>query len=499
MRIYIPENLDIFELTHNNPPSFKPYKLDKLCYILHLINAIPLMDKDIQSEDFVPINAKKLQDKIQNYKKYLNYLEHDLQIIESDNHYVVGEKSKGFRFIEEYRTPVKSMQVEDFTFRNKLKAHKNRKVESVKHLDFLTKWFNDNLQIDYDYINDFLVEEHNLKMKDKAFWEYDRVRKKYKHPTNQMIHAQMSAQRLKWQDYNLMLDDNVYRFHTNLTNMPSRIRNAVTYDGQKLISLDIKNSQPYLSTILLSRDFWIVQKFEPNKNNSLSIAFDEPQSRYFSSFNKIKKVFNEIESDKLNISQINIHNNDSYIMLGEIPQSLIDNEFQHYIDLVVSGKLYEFLADAFQQELGIELKDRKEVKAAVFQVLFTSNQFKGQAEAAPKRLFEQKFKEVYDVFSKIKKKDKTLLPRLLQSIESHLMINIIAKRISEEYPEAPIYTIHDSISTAEEYVDVVEQIMKEELTKAIGHPPTIKQEVWCKSNMIKHLEKLKQKAFAVAS
>jgi len=186
-------------------------------------------------------------------------------------------------------------------------------------------------------------------------------------------------------------------------------------------------------------------------------------------------------------------------MLGEIPQSLINNEFQHYIDLVVSGKLYEYLKEAFLKELGIELQDRKEVKAAVFQVLFTSNQFKGQAEAAPKRLFEQKFKEVYNVFAKIKRKDKSLLPRLLQSIESHLMINVIAKRISVEYPLAPIYTIHDSISTTEEYVDVVKQIMIEELTKAIGHPPTIRPEVWCKSNMIKHLEGLKQKAFAVAS
>ncbi len=499
MRLYLPDNLDIFELTHNNPPSFKPYKLDKLCYILHLINAIPLMDKDIQYEDFVPINAKKLQEKIQNYKKYLDYLEHDLKIIESDNHYVVGEKSKGFRFIEKYRTSVNFMQVEDFVFRNKLKAQKNRKIESVKHLDFLTKWFNPKLKIDYDFVYEFLEEEHSLKIKDKAYWEYDRVRKKYKHPTNQLIHAQMSAQRLKWQDYNLLLDDNVFRLHTNLTNMPSRVRNAITYDGQKLISLDIKNSQPYLSTILLSRDFWIMQKIESNKNNSLSIAFDEPQSRYFSYFNQINKDFKELESNKLNISNINIHNSDSYIMLGEIPQSLVDNEFQHYIDLVVSGKLYEYLEDAFLNELGIELKDRKEVKAAVFQVLFTSNQFKGQAEAAPKRLFEQKFKEVYDVFAKIKSKDKSLLPRLLQSIESHLMINVIAKRISVEYPFAPIYTIHDSISTTEEYVSVVEQIMIEELTKAIGHAPTIRPEVWCKSNMVKHLEALKQKAFAVAS
>jgi len=311
----------------------------------------------------------------------------------------------------------------------------------------------------------------------------------------------MSAQRLKCKDYNLMLDDNVYRLHTNLTNMPSRIRNAITYDGQKLYSLDIKNSQPYISTVLLSRDFWIEQKNEPNTPNTLSISFREPQSlrepqsRKSLSFNNINDINNRI----LNISHIKIHSNDNYIMLGEIPQSLIDNEFQHYIDLVVSGKLYEFLEQAFQKELGIHLKDRKEVKAAVFQVLFTANQFKGQAEAAPKRVFEKMFKEVYDVFAKIKSKDKTLLPRLLQSIESHLMINVIAKRIAEEYPNAPIYTIHDSITTTEEYVDVVEQIMKEELSKAIGHPPKIAKEEWCKSNMEKHLEKLKQKTFATAS
>jgi hypothetical protein len=296
MRIYIPQNLDIFKLTNSIPPTFKPYKIDKLCYILHLINAIPLMDKDIQNEDFVPINAQRLQSDIQNYKKYLNYLEHNLKIIEADNHYIVGEKSKGFRFVEAFRTPVKSMQVEDFTFRNRLKSHKNRKKDSVKHLNFLTKWFNPKLQIDYNYVETFLEEEYRLKMKHKELWDYDRKNKKYKHPVNQMVHAQMSAERLKWQDHSLVLDDNVYRLHTNLTNMASRIRNAVTYDGQKLISIDIKNSQPYLSTILLSRSFWIEQKNELKNNNSLSISFCEPKMALSKDFNIYKRGFKQTKT-----------------------------------------------------------------------------------------------------------------------------------------------------------------------------------------------------------
>jgi hypothetical protein len=113
-------------------------------------------------------------------------------------------------------------------------------------------------------------------------------------------------------------------------------------------------------------------------------------------------------------------------------------------------------------------------------------------------MFKEMFPYVYEVFRQIKSKDKSLLPRLLQSIESYLMINVIAKRISIEYPDAPIFTIHDSISTTAEYVDIVEAIMTEELTKAIGHTPKLEPEVWCKSNMVKHLETLKEKAKVVA-
>jgi hypothetical protein len=185
-------------------------------------------------------------------------------------------------------------------------------------------------------------------------------------------------------------------------------------------------------------------------------------------------------------------------MLGYIDKTLVNNEFNQFVRLVVKGRLYEFLEEQFRFHLGETFSNRKEVKAAVFQVLFTDNRFLGQEEAKPKKLFKELFPAVYEVFSKIKSKDKTLLPRLLQSIESYLIIDVIAKRISTEFPDAPLFTIHDSISTTEEYVDVVEDIMKQELDKAIGHPPTLAREEWCKSNMIKYLDTLKEKSQVVA-
>lgn len=497
MKLYIPNNLDIYALTHNTRPTFKPYKLDKLCYILHLINAIPALNKELMFEEYTPINAQQLQKKIQNYKQYLNYLEKDLKIIESDNHYLPGEKSKGFRFIEKYQTEVTSWSINDFSLKKTLKVSKNKKVLSVKHLDYLTKWFNPNLEIDLKVVNDFLEEEYNIRKDRKDLWDYDRIKKRYKKPLVQKNHAFLSAQKLNLKDYNLVLDDNVYRVHSNLTNMRSIIRNAVTYNGEKLISIDIKNSQPYLSTILLSRSFWIEQKkMRTNAKNELTISFSEPQS-VINGFSLINN--NKIDTTKtININKLQIHKRDSYIMLGEVAEHLINKEFQHYINLVVNGGLYEYLETQFLIKLGIELKNRKDVKVAVFQVLFTDNRYIGQDEAKPKKLFQQLFPEVYEVFAKIKKKDKSLLPRLLQSIESYLIIDVIAKRIAIEFPNAPIFTIHDSIASTAQYINDVKRITEEELTKAIGHAPKLHVENWDTKYMYQHLDKLRKEASNVA-
>ena len=355
MKIYLPENLDLNTLIYNNPPNFKPFKRDKLRYIIHLLSAIPLLKKDLLFDGFVPLNASTLQRKIQNYKKYLNYLVNELKIVEEDGQYIVGYKSKGYRLIEEYKTEVVALQLTDFTFRKTLKVHRNKIKESVSHVNYLTKWFDDKLQIDIVFVQEFLKEEYALKKNNESLWDYNRKQKKFKLPIDQLNHAKISAEKINREEYYLMLDSNVYRFHSNLTNMRSVIRNAVTYDGQKLISIDIKNSQPYLSTILLSRSFWIEQKNEPYAPNELSIRFDDPKNRPFYYINSINnnnyKVDGRID-DRLNISHIKVHDTDSYIMLGDIDKILMNNEFSQYINLVVSGTLYEFLEHRFGVELG---------------------------------------------------------------------------------------------------------------------------------------------------
>lgn len=452
MKLYIPENLKLDELISNKPPDFRPFKRDSLCYILHLINTLPLSNKKLLSKKFIPINATLLKEVINNYKDYLIYLEKDLNIIESDNQYIVGEKSKGFRFSKEYRTKVKEIPIVDFTLWKNLNLRKKRNELTVSNLGYLTKWFNAGLEIDFDKANKFLNEEYNLKMDNKSLWDIDNMGK-YISPLNQYNHSFICAEKIHRKDFNIKMDDNVMRLHSNLTNMRTVLRNALTYKGEKLYSIDLRNSQPYLTVGILNNNIIKILKYNYNSY---------------------------------------------YIMLGELLGAIENKGFDKYIDLVVQGKLYDFLEDKFSNELGIQFESRRKVKQVIFQVLFTDNRFIGQKDAIPKKLFKKLFPEVYEVFSRIKRKDSSLLPRLLQYIESRLFINIIAKRISKELPDAPIFTIHDSIVTIEQFVESVEIIMSEELENAIGYKPTLEIEKWDSMNLDIYLQNLTDKIKNVA-
>ena len=455
---FIPFNLELDALVYSNYPEFKPFKKDKLAYILSLLNELRISNKDLVYNSYTPLNAQVLQEYIKNYKQYLDYLIHDLKIIESDNMYIAGEKSRGFRFVDEYQTLVKPYKIMDWTMKKKMKVENNKALLTVKNLKYLTKWF-DGLEINFDKCYDFIKQEYQIKNKYKELRDYDVVKGQYKIPLHQLNRSLIAISNIDNKTYFLKRDSNVSRFHSNLTNVNSMMRNGLTYKGEKLVSIDITNCQPYLSTILFRKEFW-------------------------------RKEY----KDSGYINFYNIRNSiNYYIMLGEMPVPLVNKGVERYVDLVVNGRFYEYLQDQFKEELGLDYVDRKQVKTAVFQTLFTGNRFIGQNKAAPKRLFAKLFPEVYEVFKQMKKKDKTLLPRMLQSIESYLIVDVICKRISKELPKAPIFTIHDSIATTPVYVEQVKNIMLDECKKGIGFEPKLKLEYWNEENMDMYIGELKNR------
>ena len=105
------------------------------------------------------------------------------------------------------------------------------------------------------------------------------------------------------------------------------------------------------------------------------------------------------------------------------------------------------------------------------QVLF-ADVFYGRAVVGTPvtRLFETHHPEILQWIRSQKAHDYASLARRMQREESGMMIGAVVRRLMEHHPEVPFYTVHDSITTVEEYGDLVGRVLKEEYGRAGLHP-----------------------------
>ena len=450
VHVFLPLNLNVEELTKKMPTTgIENFKIEKLKFIISEILTIPANNKDLPIEDgFIPVNATILRRKIRNAKQYLDYLV-EAGVLECDNRYINGEKSRGYKFAQGYDL-LKCEEIDDYFIHNW--HHKSKKKKpSQKGYNHLYRWFKkDALKIDFQSAQDFILAEYYRKKDYPELWEshikWDKVLKKevvkYKNPLTQYTSSFINISRLAQGDYNPFVDKNVHRFHSNITNLKKELRNFLTYNGEPLVSLDLKNSQPYDSILLLDKDFW---------SENTSITTKPNYSNY-----------------------ITTTTYPSPIMLSKVFETLDNTDVQLYKELVTNGTLYEFFGEKLFQDYGIEEKDRGKLKTMMFTVLFTGK----NNTSLSKKVFKKYFPSVNLIFDTIKNKKKEQLPLMLQRIESELILKRICKRISKERPSVPLYTIHDSVSTTVSNKDYVEQIMLEECIKMIGEKPTILPEYW---------------------
>lgn len=127
---------------------------------------------------------------------------------------------------------------------------------------------------------------------------------------------------------------------------------------------------------------------------------------------------------------------------------------------------------------GTQFANRKAIKAMTFTVLFSDNRFIGQPEAEAKRIFRGLFPTVYEIFRLIKKRSAANLPILLQRMESNVILDHVAKRISLEHPEMPLFPVHDSVVCPVGMAAHVVSVMEEEFKRLLGIKPMVRCEFW---------------------
>lgn len=433
----IPSSVDLEGFLKKYPPDFH-YKKDHFYYIIDYLSRAMDFDNPDDNAGFINLNAQRLQKVNHNYKAYLDHLlKH--RFIQTDMKYVVGGKSTGYRLYSNkyHKAAINRIPIADSSVhRHKLKeveALNKKLTDTRKHYPHLTKWF-EHLQLDHDG-----AKGEVEKLYPEKTTGIRGTRKRKSSDWQKRYRSIQAIDKIAKKEFYYSVDDNVGRFHSSLTNLKKELRKYISYNGQKLVTVDIKNSQPLFSLLLFRKEFYTGAGVYINIFNlptSIPLLSNNNQSISIITTMLVKTL------DKTDNQDINV-----------------------YSEMVNSGAFYKKISELMFQA---DKFDKQKIKTMIFVVFFSSNRYMGQPKAHQKRKFKEHFPQTYEIFRRLKVINHRALAHILQRIESLIMIQNVAVRISKERPELPIFTIHDSVVTTVGNEEYVSAVIQEEVFKLTG-------------------------------
>lgn len=217
-RAYFPEGVDRSAW----PEQFR----DAMTWIIHLIYLRRILDR-CGKDEYVPLKTIYL-------REILGWREAEAAktlllrqgVIECDNHYVKGEKSKGYRLRHRDVTH-RLVDIDNPTIRaNVIKRHLDVTGKAVH------KWLYDNLS--------------RVTVDETAFEEVERLA-----DTEGKREAYIGSIQAIIDGYlDFTVDDFAGRVHTNFSRLKRELKQYLRIDGQRPVEIDIKNSQPTFLAIV---------------------------------------------------------------------------------------------------------------------------------------------------------------------------------------------------------------------------------------------------------
>ena len=446
-------------------------KWDELLYIISRME-YKIFSKKYRdlSDDYIPFPSDELKSYRGDYNQYLKFLS-KIRILKKLNYSTDQNQCTKYKFDykKAYYLGYRTFDLENIEIKRSIRRQKSDYLfqgYKDKDVENLTKWFNDDLQFDE---NKFLeLFPSILTKKDKMYNENDDdsvTRRKYLRI--QSYHR--SAGELLHKNFRMSRNNNSdNRFHTNLTNLSKKLRQFVKYKGETLHSWDIKNSQPFFISILIEglknnnrNIIRNINKVYGNNNNGII-------STISSTFLSDKGFQEEFETLKKWTLQGVFY--DEVIGIYNLQKGKFD-EYAVKVFNVMTNKTFD---------KGFKCK-RDASKALTLRLLYSP----GKKEDKHYKAFKSRFPKVCDFFIFLKnysggEDSHKKFPKLLQHIEADCVIDNVTKKIAKKHPHAPIFTVHDSIVTTEEYIDEFQDLMYNYISEYTnGLIPKLSKECWC--------------------
>lgn len=368
-------------------------------------------------------------------------------IIESNGIYKIGRHSMGYRIGPAYRGHVKRIQVTKPSLVAKMLRHRIRFANSIipesklscvhKHLLHWLRLTKIDTQRAYR-----LADELPEKPKKKRKIGSKGRRKMVKGYRRNLIKVTVDQIADGSIDFTV---DRQGRVHTPITRLFTEARSCLTIGGQNLVSIDIANSQ-LLFFCLLMLDRLYLKIAEDEDAQQFPFVLSSPSGSTFS------------------------------VLSSPSGSTLLPPDVADFVARVMDGSIYDYLMGEYNGAVEEEdkIKTRKQFKGDFFQqVLYGDNDRNYASLTGLAIIFQTVYPSVWafiidqkqwdgdgdqdDAFKKLSKR--------MQWKESRFMIGQVCTRLAEHHALVPVLTVHDSILTTEDHVDLVKRIISEEFTR----------------------------------
>lgn len=506
MKGRIPSNIDLDKLVRDlEDGNRKRLREDKRRFILEgMVYILNQLTYDVYSTDkrkdgFKRLNNKILEDIIgQKRPKIIFDILLEKRVIELQpkiNRFL----STGYRLTQKYNTG-KYTEIEySERINRKLVELKNLTendvdIDVVDQYEYLRNQFNgNNLTIktfdSYEELRNILIPLLNQSLQKKRFKTETVVSLLnliggYKH----------KLEDLKEENYRLKLSSSNLRFNSNITSLKKELRQYLRFKGEKLVEVDIKSSQPFILSTILTENF--TTSVEPGYNL----------------FTIYPELYEEIQEKKPWLPKLSGVKNFVYLLGVQFPEHLLLG-LNKFIDYDFHTDFYDYILNngvsftgTKEQKQELYSKGRSVIKDYTMNFLFERNLDYKYGNMVL-QMITSLFPELSYFIDYFNGHYSTKFSYLLQRTESYLVLKKVCGFLNENHPDIPFFTIHDSILTTWESSSKVKDIMTDVISEVTGKTPvtSIKEnlnsidldETWGKVN-ITHEDKFETRKYSVS-
>jgi hypothetical protein len=247
-----------------------------------------------------------------------------------------------------------------------------------------------------------------------------------------------------------------HRLISVITNLNRELRYYLKINGNRLVEVDLKSSQPYVLGSILTNSF-----FSGDSNIDFSLIRIYPQL-----YNQLNHIVSKSTTDTTSLIGNSLYNKKKgfpkYFMTGGLD---FCKEVQTYRNLPFKEGFYPHLNNTL---LDGDF-DTQKVKDNVMLLLNLKNLRKRENISLIQQ-FKNYFPSINLFIESLNnfKRLKSTIAILMQRSESYLFLQVGCKAVNERLPDVPFLTIHDSILIEQKYAEMTKRILEKQLYSMTG-------------------------------